>query len=518
MTSSVQATPPTNNDAPPRRHSFWRTANKIVLAHLILILAILVPLGIHENRQAQRDWADFKTHWEAKGEIFDLEKLIPPEIPDEENFAATPIIAEIFTDPDNNRLASIDINELPGFSEITISSENPNRILGGFKNKLTDYLKNPKDFPTDKKTAEIILQLLKPLEPLLNELEQACQRSKARYPLDYSNPITADRPHLTALVNVSRPLLLRIRAHIILGNSDSARSDMQLLLHTAYTLENESSLISTLVASALINQALTAIWEGLRSHLFKPKDLILLEKLLHRINLKRSFVSAIRHERANNLSMLENDPTNYFELLDGDITYGYMDIKTLAKMFQLLGFGQTFVIRNKLNYCQFYQKHFLSTKGEINTEWLDLNTVSEIEKHPAALSTSSFFSNHPYTILLSGGSASVFITITERTAQTATRIDLARIAIALELYRSKHGSYPATLSPLAPAYLDTTPRDLITGDPLHYHIKTDGTPIIYSVGLNKTDDGGQLKENHSQGDWVWQYTLPPDFNKADWRK
>lgn len=457
-------------------------------------------------------------HWEAKGEIFDLEKLIPPEIPDKENFAATPIIAEIFTDPDNNRLTSIDINELPGFSEITISSKNTNRVLGGFKNKLTDYLKNPKDFPADQKAAEIILQLLEPLEPLLNELEQACQRSQARYPLDYSNPITADYPHLTALVSVSKPLRLRIRAHIILGNSDSARSDIQLLLHTAYTLENESSLISTLVASTLINQALTAIWEGLRLRIFKPKDLVLLEKSLHRINLKRSFVSAIRHERADNLSMLENDPTNYFELLDGDITSGYMDIKTLAKMFQLLGFGQTFVIKNKLNYCQFYQQHFLSTKGKINTEWIDLDTVSEIEKHLAALPTSSFFSNHPYTVFLSEGSASAFIAITERTAQTATRIDLARIAVALELYRRKHGNYPSTLAPLAPAHLETIPRDLITGDALHYRIKADGTPIIYSVGLNKTDNGGQLKEDHRQGDWVWQYTLPPDFNEADWSK
>ncbi|MCF6312726.1 MAG: hypothetical protein L3J39_09775 [Verrucomicrobiales bacterium] len=62
------------------------------------------------------------------------------------------------------------------------------------------------------------------------------------------------------------------------------------------------------------------------------------------------------------------------------------------------------------------------------------------------------------------------------------------------------------------------PLDLISGKPLIYHTKADGTPIIYSVGINQIDEGGLLKKDRNLGDWVWQYTLPDDFNSSEWRE
>ncbi|MFK5924048.1 MAG: hypothetical protein QM496_17870, partial [Verrucomicrobiota bacterium] len=91
------------------------------------------------------------------------------------------------------------------------------------------------------------------------------------------------------------------------------------------------------------------------------------------------------------------------------------------------------------------------------------------------------------------------------------------VAIALELYRREHDSYPDSLSPLAPSYIDALPPDLITGAPLHYLLKTDGTPLIYSVGINQIDENGLLKKDRTLGDWTWQYTLPPAFNESDWQ-
>ena len=65
------------------------------------------------------------------------------------------------------------------------------------------------------------------------------------------------------------------------------------------------------------------------------------------------------------------------------------------------------------------------------------------------------------------------------------------IAIALELYRRQHGGqYPATLDALSPTLLPRLPVDRITGEALKYRV-IDGKPVIYSVGVDRDDDGGR---------------------------
>ena len=90
-------------------------------------------------------------------------------------------------------------------------------------------------------------------------------------------------------------------------------------------------------------------------------------------------------------------------------------------------------------------------------------------------------------------------------------VDLARTAIALERYRLVHGEYPESLDVLAPQFIAQVPHDVINGQPLHYRRTSDGQFVLYSVGWNETDDGGQVGLNkyggvdNLQGDWVWRY-------------
>jgi hypothetical protein len=63
-------------------------------------------------------------------------------------------------------------------------------------------------------------------------------------------------------------------------------------------------------------------------------------------------------------------------------------------------------------------------------------------------------------------------------------------AIALERHQHKHGSYPANLEPLVPAFLAALPRDPMDGQPLRYRRNDDGRYTLYSVGWNDQDDGG----------------------------
>ena len=61
---------------------------------------------------------------------------------------------------------------------------------------------------------------------------------------------------------------------------------------------------------------------------------------------------------------------------------------------------------------------------------------------------------------------------------------------------------------------------MIDGKPLRYQLKPDGGYVLYSIGWNKADDGGEIgwrkSSEHSQpnvdttkGDWVWQMPTKP---------
>ena len=88
---------------------------------------------------------------------------------------------------------------------------------------------------------------------------------------------------------------------------------------------------------------------------------------------------------------------------------------------------------------------------------------------------------------------------------------LAVTAIALKRYQLRHGQYPAGLSALLPEFAPTLPRDPADGNPLRYQLKPDGSFLLYSVGEDGIDNGGDASPavksesvNWSKGrDLVW---------------
>jgi hypothetical protein len=62
-----------------------------------------------------------------------------------------------------------------------------------------------------------------------------------------------------------------------------------------------------------------------------------------------------------------------------------------------------------------------------------------------------------------------------------------------------------------PKLIEIIPHDIIGGEPLHCRRTDDGNFLLYSVGWNETNDGGQIvlakdgSVDREKGDWVWQY-------------
>ena len=80
-----------------------------------------------------------------------------------------------------------------------------------------------------------------------------------------------------------------------------------------------------------------------------------------------------------------------------------------------------------------------------------------------------------------------------RTADAEARRRVVVAALALERFRLRHGSYPQALLSLVPELVKTTPIDFMDGQPLRYRVTNDGHFILYSVGLDCIDNGGDMR-------------------------
>jgi hypothetical protein len=116
----------------------------------------------------------------------------------------------------------------------------------------------------------------------------------------------------------------------------------------------------------------------------------------------------------------------------------------------------------------------------------------------------------------------------------AVRIETARnvvvTAIALKRYELRHHQLPATLDELTPDLLKTVLIDCMDGEPLRYRPNADGTFLLYSVGENGKDDGGDPSlekgvessnyywQNDHALDWVWPQPATEEEIQAYYKK
>ncbi|MBZ0170835.1 MAG: hypothetical protein K8E66_00495, partial [Phycisphaerales bacterium] len=77
-----------------------------------------------------------------------------------------------------------------------------------------------------------------------------------------------------------------------------------------------------------------------------------------------------------------------------------------------------------------------------------------------------------------------------------TEAETTRMLIALQRHRLANGRWPGSLDEIVPSLLEPAPPDPFTGEPLRYRPNETG-PVIYSVGVDREDDGGRHSEKAS---------------------
>ncbi len=118
----------------------------------------------------------------------------------------------------------------------------------------------------------------------------------------------------------------------------------------------------------------------------------------------------------------------------------------------------------------------------------------------------------PWYYKMAGAFLPNVVIVLFKRATLEAMFETARIGIACKIYKNMHGDFPEDLSALAPEILKEIPVDPFTGHSLIYK-KQDSGIMIYSVGSNLRDDGGNGTWRitslvmDKDDDWAWKEVI-----------
>lgn len=522
-----------------------------VIACLVTLIAIFYTV---ENWRGNRAWQRYAREAEVQGDRFDRAAIIPPTVADAENFAMTPFLAPLFEFlpgtqkwRDTNR-----VNQIMEFPRIYTKANKPDfedtevrtntwvlrfadvegwyQAMSTTNTVASDALLIPPagDSPTaDVATAPVavaisrqdaaagVLKLLAEAEPVIEELRQAAMRPHARFNIRYeeANPAAVLLPHLAVLRRVTSVLQLRAAALLHLGRTDDAVRELELIFKISDSISQEPVLISHLVRIAQLSLALQCIGEGLGGHQWTDSQLIRFQELLQRSDLLAGGHHTMKGERNffgdifEYLRTVPNGAAAFNSIIDSGSSGTFFDWPGVVLWAMPDGWLQL----ERLNYTRVFQEQMLPII-DVPGRRVNPETARAAEQHIEGIvrvAPPKLILGHKMFIGLLMPALSK---VTQRTAMAQTGVDLCRIACGLERYRLAKGEYPETLASLESGFLPGgLPHDVITGKPLIYRRTSASNYLLYSVGWDGEDQGGQIaltKNRRSvqsdKGDWVWQ--------------
>jgi hypothetical protein len=499
----------------------WRNFKRFVFG--LACLATLIALTYaEEDWRGWHAWNQFKHEWEAKGEKFDFASVVPPPVPDDQNFALTPIVFTSYgsmltrdgkmipyKDRDTNFVIRLKMDIVHNYED---SPKNGNwqiakiSDLETWRNYYRALAATTNEFPIPPQpqspAADVLLALSK-YDPAIEELRQASQLPYSRFPLDYDieNPEQILLPHLAILKQCSLVLQLRAIAELQNNQPRKAFDDVKLALQLTDKIHSEPFLISHLVRIAILQISLQPIYEGLASHEWSEEQLIALDAELAKLDFLADYKLAMRGEmglQGGNIDYLIRNRRELFNMTSGNgASSGPLFISSLIP--------NGWFYQNRLG-CARMMEEFYIPVADVNQQMISPATI----RHADSVLSAETRKTTPYNILermllpALGNAVKKF-------AGAQSSVDLARTAIALERYRLAHGEYPESLDSLAPQFMAKVPRDVIGGGPLKYRRTSDGQFVLYSIGWNERDDGGVVSLTKgggvdiNKGDWVWRY-------------
>jgi hypothetical protein len=487
------------------------------IGFMVSVLSLFYAVELWRGKQA---WAGLVREAQLLGEPLGFEALIPPPVPDQQNFAKAALFAPLFEASwstnafspreQKNHQVLLDLPRGPY----------PNwqaKSWPWLEQERTDlhawaeyYLDQRLPSGTPESYARSLLQALDKYATNLNQLRDFSVRPYCRFPLPYDRQMLGAPTHLVALRGVIRMLASRASAQLELQELEGALADTQLALRLVDYSRQQPWAAAARVRTHLTVTALQPIWEGLADRKWTAQQLAGLQNQLEALKLSADYLAQLRADALAMTTFVEtlmpttrSSPRLDFQMdADGQ--------RSLNLFHWLHPVGWSLQDQAAIRRFQFeYAAAFAAVKGQT---------------HPSGRRRAHvlFSSSDPLFPVFVIPKVRAMAEDSQESSQfSQTAVNLATLACALERYRLDRGRFPETLAALAPQFLAQLPPDLITGEPLKYRRDSENHFLLYSVGLNHTDEGGEPLHpttekpgrfnslpNLYEADWVWAYSAP----------
>jgi hypothetical protein len=339
---------------------------------------------------------------------------------------------------------------------------------------------------------EEVAAALKTCEEAFKEIKKGLDQPVCRFSLNHDvEPLDMPTPHLSNMRSVARWLSVRCTEKLHSGDLDGALEDIEYLFKIGRLGNEEPMLIQHLVTIAIDSIAFSNVWNLLQESGINENQLRKLNELLENTHNFENYSRAFEFERIgaldtfSRLHQLNSNSDSIKFFMSGDANE---NPASLSLKWGLFAHKIFYLYKDELHYLELSQEFLtIIRSGAEDPSYRQCSKKVRVWDDKLKTATKGL---KKYEFILT----SLVLPSYERTLTSNFRCETTRqiilAVVELKLYQLKLGNYPMNLNQLVPLYCERTPIDPMDGNSLRYKLNADGSFLLYSVGENFIDDGG----------------------------
>jgi hypothetical protein len=336
-------------------------------------------------------------------------------------------------------------------------------------------------------------------EATLDELQKLVAEEGIEFIPDYTQPNFNDSAHLTGVRMLMLGLIPEATLALHQGQMEPAYRAIKSCGDVSQLLSRDPIMIDQLFTYAYLSLATAIYWEALQARDWTDDQLSRWQQQWEQVDGLATVESALAMERARApmAYQIARASRQGFQSMSGNS--GVKDNSEIWNDFLLharsapgelltsypryWGWSWIWSYRDEQRYLEIVQ-----TMIEAARDTRRLSLASSLLNDQNARTSQDASAVASFDLAGSmTGSMGRFVKTAKR-AQTVA--NMVATALALERFRLARHGYPDALSKLVPKFMRTVPVDCMDGQNLRYRLNPDGTYLLYSVGEDGVDDGG----------------------------
>jgi hypothetical protein len=319
-----------------------------------------------------------------------------------------------------------------------------------------------------------------------------------------------------------------------------AAQNLAVVIRLPQLLAEDRVVISELVRIALGAIARADTWAALQADGWTDADLVLLQKAWEAQDFAQGMAVSLEGERvfcSQTARQLRESNDEAYELIFSDMARLAAGIagdqfeelprdggfESLPYGRELLEFGRKQIYCRLWRFSWAHQAELrelkqlqrlieLARRGAQNKSYQSIE--GQLGELFAEAEKKSFYDRLRYP---GSGTINALAKAPLKGMQMETTRSLALCAVALKRYEVRYGKLPETLAVLVPEFLPVVPVDYLDGQSIKYRLNPDGSFVLYSVGEDGKDDGGDMtlpegsksRDLWKRRDYVWPAPATP---------